>query len=392
MPCSFSRAVLLSLAGAGGLVFTQAADAPPYTVEPGLFDQTKPDLGLTRAAGLHTSTVFRPDAGTDRFSNGAVLTEFKGRFYAQWQSSARDEDAPDTWVAYATSDDGETWSAPRVLMPAGAGGPMHSNGGWWTDGQTLVAYINVWPEGFNRARGGHTLYRLSADGETWSEPQPVLDHGGFPVTGIIEQDPHRYDGRLHTAFHVQPGLVAQPHHTDDPLGVRGWTRGRMTNLPTNRPMSREIESSLFQRDHELVMVFRDTTNSHRQLASVSADRGRTWTRPVLTAMPDASAKQSAGNLPDGTAFLVNVPNTTRDRLPLAVTLGRDGRHFDRSYLLRGADDLPPLKTAGQAKRPGYHYPKSLVARGSLYVIYTTNKEAVEITRVPLANLTARAPR
>jgi hypothetical protein len=34
-----------------------------------------------------------------------VLFPFKGRLYAQWQASARDEDAPDTHVLYSVSDD-----------------------------------------------------------------------------------------------------------------------------------------------------------------------------------------------------------------------------------------------------------------------------------------------
>jgi hypothetical protein len=60
--------------------------------------------------------------------------------------------------------------------------------------------------------------------------------------------------------------------------------------------------------------------------------------------------------------------------------------FDRSFLLRGADDLPALRYPGKYKRPGFHYPKSLVADGCLHVIYATNKELVEITRVPLSSL------
>jgi hypothetical protein len=69
-----------------------------------------------------------------------------------------------------------------------------------------------------------------------------------------------------------------------------------------------------------------------------------------------------------------------------VTLSDDGRLFDRSFLLRGQADLQPLRFAGQYKRPGYHYPKSVVWDGHLYVGYATNKEDVELTRVPVASL------
>jgi hypothetical protein len=378
-----------------GLVAAAPAD-PPYHVAPGLFQPGEADLGLTPAPGTQTFTVFAPNEATDRFSNGVVLMPFKGRLYAQWQSSARDEDSPDTWVAYSVSEDSEIWRPPVALAHAGERGMMRSSGGWWTDGETLVAYVNVWPDGFQSGAGGYAEYRLSRDGETWSEPRRVMGADGHPVEGVIEQDPHLIEGRLMTGFHMRPGMIARPFYTDDPLGLSGWTEGRMQNLPRDasgaaaeheKRLSREIEPSLFQRGDCAVMVFRDEELSFRQLASESCDRGVAWTTPVLTDMPDARAKQSAGNLPDGTAYLVNAPNTDRPRMPLAVTLSDDGRVFDRSFLLRGTGDLQPLRYEGQYKRPGYHYPKSIVWNGALYVGYATNKEDVQVTRVPLTALT-----
>jgi hypothetical protein len=368
----------------------------PYDVAPGLFRPDQPDLGLERAPGSETFTVFAPTAATDRFSNGVVLIPFKGRLYAQWQSSARDEDSADTWVAYSVSDDGRTWRAPRTLAPAGDGKLMRSSGGWQTDGEVLVAYANVWPDGFQSGAGGYAEYRVSRDGETWSAPRRVMGADGRPVEGVIEQDPHRINGRVLTAFHLRPGMIAKPFFTDDPLGVTGWTQGEMTNLPRDtasavdpheRRLSREIEPSLFRRaDGCVVMVFRDEELSFRQLASLSCDRGVTWTTPALTAMPDSRAKQSAGNLPGGAAYLVNAPNGDRSRIPLAVTVGPDGRLFDRAWQLRGKADLQPLRFEGKYKRPGYHYPKSVTWNGWLYVGYAANKEDVQVTRVPLASL------
>jgi hypothetical protein len=372
-----------------------APDAP-YTVAPNLFQPSQPDLGLTAASGTETFTVFAPTQATDRFSNGVVLVGFKGKLYAQWQSSARDEDSADTWVAYSVSDDGKTWSAPRKLAPAGENGLMRSSGGWHTDGKVLVAYANVWPEGFQSGAGGYAEYRTSQDGVTWSAPKRVMGADGKPVEGVIEQDPHVIDGRVLTAFHLRPGMIAKPFFTDDPLAVGGWTQGTMESLPRDtssaaaaheKKLSREIEPSLFRRaDGCIVMVFRDEELSFRQLASQSCDRGVSWTTPALTGMPDARAKQSAGNLPGGGAYLVNAPNTDRPRIPLAVTTSADGRVFDRSWRLRGKADLQPLRFEGQYKRPGYHYPKSVVWNGYLYVGYAANKEDVQVTRVPLKAL------
>jgi hypothetical protein len=385
-----------SLAGAGAAL-PAAESAAPITLADGLLDPAQTEtLGLAYAPGAETFTIFRPGPDDNRYNHGVVLLPFQGRLYAQWQTSKRDEDAPDTHVVYSVSDDGETWSAPRLLAPAmeyGAENGIRSSGGWWSDGATLVAYINEWPAMEGQPKGGRTVYRSSPDGERWSAMHPVTGVDGEPVPGVFEQDPRALpDGRIVSAFHLQPGLQVAPFYTEDPLGVSGWTRGRMQNLPHDNPASsRELEPSWFRRpDGALVMLFRDQANSYRKLASVSRDRGASWTTPALTDVPDSRSKQSAGNLPDGSAFLVGNPTTDRRRYPLAILLSADGRRFDRAWLLRaGGADLQPLRHEGRYKRPGFSYPKSVLWGDYLYVGYATNKEDLELTRVAVEALIRR---
>lgn len=364
------------------------AQTTPFSVAPDLFDQSEEDsLGLAAAPGTETITIFAPSDSTDKYSNGVVMTAFNGYLYCQWQSSAVDEDASDTWVAYSRSEDGITWSAPMVLAQTLDSGYC-SSGGWWVNGDTLVAYLNTWPASVS-PRGGYTRYTVSTDGLTWSAPQPVLMADGDTLMGIFEQDPHALpDGRIINAAHLQPGLVVSPIYTDDPSGVSGWIKADMTNNSVSSNVSRELEPSWYLRsDSVIVMTFRDQNSSYKRLASISADRGETWTRPTLTNMPDSRFKQSAGNLPDGAAFLVGNPKTFKTRIPLAVTLSPDGQYFNTAYLLRkGGEGIQPLRYEGLYKRLGYHYPKSLVYDGHLYVSYSTNKEDVEMTRVPIENL------
>jgi hypothetical protein len=276
-----------------------------------------------------------------------------------------------------------------ILCPKWKNG-FCTNGGWWSDGETLVAYITVWRYEPDSSKSSHMEYMTSADGMTWSERRPLLDNERKPILGVFEQDPHALpDGRIIGAVHEQPGLVVSPYYTDDPKGITGWTKGTMHHLPNQGAQSRELEPSWFIRvDGAVVMIFRDQQSTYRKLASVSTDRGATWSTPVLTNMPDSRSKQSAGNLPDGTAFQVNNPSGNKSRIPLVLMLSSDGKIFNKAYLLRsGGADLQPLRYAGRFKRAGYSYPKSVLWNGYLYVSYATNKEDVELTRVPVRNLT-----
>ncbi len=212
----------------------------PFVVTDGLFDQakTESDLGLSKIEGAETVTVFTATDDTDHYCNGVVMTEFKGKLYTQWQSSAKDEDAEDTWVAYSVSDDnGATWSEPKVLVPTIDNGYC-SSGGWFVSGDTLVSYINVWYSD-TTPRGGFAYYVESTDGEHWSEMKPVLMKDGTPMEGIIEQDPHVLaSGRIVNAAHFQPGLLhiqyIQMTHQVLKAGLRhsipAWNRAKVQQL------------------------------------------------------------------------------------------------------------------------------------------------------------------
>lgn len=371
-----------------------------FAISDTLFDSTNADtLGLSKATGSEKISVFSATDSTDHYCNGVALIPFKGKLYMQWQSSATNEDSSDTWVAYSSSSDGLSWSSPKHLEINSDGtsynpGYARTSGGWWTDGTTLVAYINSWP-GYS-PRGGDVYYRTSTDGENWSEAARILDNSGNPINGIFEQDPHALpNGRILNAVHEQTGagaggLYLHPYYTDDPTGITGWTKATMTNITsTTSNMSAELEpSSYYRADGGIVMVFRDQNGSYKKLAAVSADNGVTWTTPVQTNMPDSRCKQSAGNLPSGVAFQVSDPSGSKSRFPLVLSLSKDGKLFDKAFLLRAQSEFPSAVTyTGTAKSLGYSYPKSTVWNGYLYVGYSVNKEAINITRIPLTSLT-----
>ena len=360
-------------------------DVLPYLMADAIDTTQAETLGLPKAPGTKTVTVTAAADSTNHYANGVVLTAYKGTLYCMWQSSKTDEDTDDTCVMFSQStDEGNSWSEP-TLLAAATDSTYCTSGGWLSRADTLTAYINVWPKQ-QKPTGGFAHYMVSTDGRHWSTLLPVRMADGQPMQGILEQDPYTQPGgRIVGATHMLPGLHVTPVYTDSPTGHSGWHYAQFQAHDLGK-QSRELEPSIYQQaDGTLVMVFRDQTGTYRKMASLSRDNGETWTEPVVTNIPDARVKQSAGNLPDGTAYLVGNPTGNKRRSPLAVLFSTDGIRFDRGLLLRsGRNDLQPQRYPGRYKTLGYSYPKSMVWKGRLYVGYSTNKEDVEITIVPLS--------
>ena len=351
-----------------------------------LLDSTNMEtLGLPKRNDVAHFTIFSPTDSSDHYANGVVMTMFKDVLYCMWQSSPKDEDSDDTWVAYSYSKDkGCTWSAPQPLAIPTA---THycTSGGWLVHGDTLTAFIDTWEKG-QEIRGGNTCYIISIDGMSWSKPQPVLMNDGSVMNGVLEQDPYVLPtGRLIGAAHFQPGLHAYPIHTDDPSGHHGWQRAHFEGTDKGK-QSRELEPSQYQRpDGTMVMLFRDQQSTFRKMAAFSSDNGETWTKPTVTDIPDARTKQCAGNLPDGTSYMVCCPVSSKQRYPLVLLLSDDGITFDRAILLRSGEkeELPLRRYEGRYKTLGYSYPKATIADGYLFIGYSVNKETVECCRIKL---------
>ena len=210
-----------------GLIFLSAYSVEAEDLTPRLkesvIDTTQHEtLGLKRSDAIKTITIFKAEEETDHYANGVVMTAFKDVLYCMWQSSPKDEDSDDTWVAYSRSTDGGNhWTKPQPLaLPTES--YYCTSGGWLVHGDTLTAYIDTWEKGLS-PRGGKTYYTTSTDGETWSELQPVRMAEGSEMEGVLEQDPYPLpDGRIIGAAHFQPGLHVCPIFTNDPSGKGGW--------------------------------------------------------------------------------------------------------------------------------------------------------------------------
>ena len=344
-------------------------------VAEGLFDLTDTvALGLPQLPGCERIVVHESPG----YVNNVLITAFAGKYFCMWQSSARDEDTPDTRVVYATSPDGVHWEAPMDLaVPTDSA--FVAPGGWIQRGDSLTAILNYVCSP-DRSKGGTAWYSSTYDGKEWTLAQPLRMADGSPLQGMFEQDPLRLpDGRTVGAAHFRPGLRVNPVYTDDHSSLSGW---KEASFPAGEGSPLE-PSPYLAPDGKLVMFFRDQASSFVKLASVSGDQGESWTAPMKTSIPDSRSKQCAGTLPDGRAFWVGNPTGNKSRRILALALSTDGYHFDKVFLLAGPDNLPPRRNEGRYKTLGYNYPKAVVLGDTLWISLSINKEDAALFRIPL---------
>jgi hypothetical protein len=198
------------------------------------------------------------------------------------------------------------------------------------------------------------------------------------------------------------GNISFPY-TDDPGGLVGW---HMTGIYPPK-MAATIkddpaafwevakrqgwnaalcEGSFYQTDDGVLhMPLRSTGKQfrHRLWLTESRDNGATWSTPVETDFSDTDAKFHFGRLPDGRFYYVGNP-IGAGRTPLVLSLSRDAVTFDEHFIL--GDTHYEQRRRGRWKGGEYGYPHSLIRDGCLYVIVSRQKEAVEVLRVALSEL------
>ena len=69
---------------------------------------------------------------------------------------------------------------------------------------------------------------------------------------------------------------------------------------------------------------------------------------------------------------------------LAISLSDDGLNFDRCAVIRFIS--PRLRQKGKAKGHGYAYPHSVVMGDDLWLIYSVNKEDIEVCQLSIEEI------
>lgn len=357
---------------------------------------------------LKTTTLLRATPETGTWNHHQHVFYVGGVFYAVWDTHCSDENAAGQHgVMRRSTDQGKSWTPVEQLFPPSARNVPAASPypetryqtfcGFAVVGERVYAVTDVaeWKApGKKKVKPRRKIGRMCRSIETdgtlgpifWllpTAPKPVEGFPAYPA-GNLELVAEIED------YFQQPGqeiqlLFAPRAHPDS---------------DDNHVMAEPVPSYQLE-DGTWVRLFRDSgtrglrtlreeeaSKSRRNYVSFSFDGGRTWTVPTRTSFPDACARSNAGKLPDGQVYVINnvLPLSTKKggRSLLAISLSRDGLNFDRMAVIRFLP--PPSRYEGRSKSVGYAYPHSVIVGDHLWVIYSINKEDIEITRIPLSEL------
>jgi hypothetical protein len=324
-----------------------------------------------------TSTVFSGEKGKSQFNLHSYLAHFDGRFFAMWSSAAGQEEDPDQQILFSTSRDGHAWSAARTLAPDpdGPQGPKRwiARGLFVRDKRLFALGARVASADYKQ-RGKAVVWRDLAliwfewTGSAWTEK------GVFAPNCMNNFPPELLGGRLF--------MPCRDSNMDlfsafaDPAKPTVWSYER---LAAPAPFEKLDEPSWFiGADGVAHLVIRDNNRSRRLIHMFSRDQGRTWSSAVQTNYPDATSKNYIGRLSTGAYYLINNPNPNA-RDPLAISFSKDGWAFAQPAAIRKDAPGPRFKQG----KGTLQYPHAIEHNGSLWAIYSTNKEDIQVTELPI---------
>ncbi len=370
-------------------------------------DRTKPDLGLPSLPHATTQRLYTgvPTPELGAYSHHSHLAFFNGILVASWSNHWLDEDAPGQYVRFSLSRDlGETWTDPTspaaVLFPPMDAARQNTDRRYdkskefytmCANGYAVVdsvLYAIAEPSrGINNPGIGRVARAVGTDGKLG----PVFWLNSPHETPHLNQD--AYQNPTHAALGPIAGRILEslrdPRHMPqwdffgwpqlDGRKVGGWAAAfgatKRLQSVTEPTYAYEMPDGTYARFWR--------THAGTQYVHFSLDRGLHWSDLENTDFPDGGSRSNVGNLPDGTAYVINNPV---ERDPLTLALARDGRTFSAVALInQGAGQN---RHPGRAKIKGYQYPHAVVGGGFLFVLYSANKEDICFTKIPLDDISA----
>jgi Sialidase-like, CBM domain len=386
---------------------TAGIDAQPGSPElplvydgPRLADKTAPDGGMPLCPGVQNIQISRANRKPSPFFGDTPgytyqhhqdLAVWKGRLYAVWDMTVKDEDTPPCRLAYATSTDGFNWTGPKNLFPP--------NEGW-----NLRFY-------FYRASNDRMLVFAAAPYKTkrMAEKNKICilvreitaDHQLGKIYTLIQPGPNHppsfeqsedsgFVAACREACNNKPLLEQQDYGIL--LGDRrmkwhdaaNWPGGKMGGLGHFWTFGKAL-CFFHRQDGTLVSLCK------LGFVSLSKDEGETWSLPVVPASLIAgTGKVWAQKTPDGRYAMIYPPKRPGPRFPMVITTSDDGITFRNMRVVHG--EVPPVRYVGASKDIGPQYLRGVAEwagdafafdKTAIWVVYSMNKEDIWVSRIPV---------
>lgn len=335
------------------------------------------DFGALPRVEAELITIYRAVEGKTGFNMHPYIAFHDGRFWAMWSSNKIRDLQAGQYVRYATSVDGVKWSESALVTPSeeAANFRYFARGFWQRDGELIA--LAARDEAVRPLFGpGLELRGYRWTGSGWSEPFVVAKDtiNNFPPGRLANGKwlMARRDHKMRSSM-----LMGGARSTED------WTTLEMPKPETDTVLDEPVWWTL--PNGMLSVAFRDGGKSRRLYRSFSRDGGMRWDPPLKTDFPDAMAKFNVLRLSSGWYAMASSPNPNGKRIPLCLSLSKDGVVFTRMGVLREA---PTMYRYG-GKEPGYagyHYPQLLEKDGDLYIIHAENMEDIRLLRIRRAEL------
>ena len=341
-------------------------------------------------APFSRSVVYRGDAESWTYSHHQTITKFGDRYVASWSNGLRHEDYVGQEVHCSWSSDGIQWSKPGVV----AATPVESrlvrnNAGLCAADGRLYCYVGVAKDfGRDTAAAGMSVLKeqhIRLDVYETTDLKRWAPHEGICDNIYLFEGPRRTrSGRLMCCgfdLYDHHGMVLIWEDASNPS-----TKPRVVDIPTSPEGVLPEQGTWYQTDDGRIWMYqRDSTVSGRLALTWSDDEGDTWSDLLRTDFPNSYSRAFAGRLNDGRFYIVgNNYDFLLDRRALLIALSDDGHVFDRQYTLVEGDTTRRIN--GRHKEDGYHYPNCYADGDQLLVVYSVNKEDIEVGIVDMSKV------
>ena len=332
-------------------------------------------------------------AGSDpyNFLHDAAIVEHKGTLYAAWYNCPEGEIEQESLIRGRRSTDlGHTWSDVEVIASdREKRGILYVPVAFLSHDGTLYAFVSRMI-GHDLLTGWEAFIlddtaapSVNPEATAWtslavyndlflpnSAPVRASD-GSFLMAGRMAEGPGEKP-LIPAVARNRGDLRKQPWEIVPLLPSKELPDGRQLAFPETAAIVEECAVTAFVR-----------SGSNESLLFSSEDCGVTWSGPHRHNLPMGASKIYAGLLTKGQRYAIfNTPTKNyRDLLTIAVS--RPGeRTFSRMWKIR--EGYSNALRMG----PEWSYPCAIESKGSLCVVYTSEKHHCVMTTIPLKSLSA----